>query len=444
MQSFLDWIWRNNYLIGLLAMEACLCSGFPRRERAAAKWLGCTAVLFVVSTFVMQAWEWEGQTIAAGNVVSNVLSCALIAILSVGQMHLCFEIGIWNGIFLMAIADLCQGLSFNLYKIIDTLLLGTAEIAFWGPRSMLTNLIMLLIGCALVHWTFGGKNRLEIKGTRRESMIIILAVIILAANEFFNKYLFVTDPYSNVGSTMIVFRLYDIVFDLVTLYMLYNLIARYTLEMEQTAMQAIARQRSAQYVFSQELFDSINIKSHDLKKQIRYLRREGGAREDLLAELETATDSLNTTFHSGNDALDTVLTEKSMICYRSKIPFACMAGGDGLDFMRDLDIYTLFANLLDNAIEASQGLPEQERSIQVIVKRQGAFLSIHEENYFSGTVREQDGQLLTTKSDSRYHGFGVRSMRQIVEHYDGSISFVNEGNIFKVNILLPIPEDTGD
>lgn len=444
MQSFLDWIWRNNYLIGLLAMETSLCAAFPRKEKAAVKWIACAVVMFVVSTFVMQAWEWEGQTIAAGNVTSNVLSCSLIAILSVGQLCLCFEIGLWNGIFLMTIADLCQGLSFNLYKIADALLLGTAEIAFWGPRSMLLNLIVLLIGCVLVYWAFGGKNRLEVKGTRRENMIIVLAVIVLAANEFFNKYLFVTDPYSNVGSTMIVFRLYDIVFDLVTLYMLYNLIARYTLEMEQTAMQAIARQRSAQYAFSQELLDTINIKSHDLKKQIRYLRREGGAREELLAELETVTDSLNTTFHSGNDALNTVLTEKSMVCYRSGIPFACMASGEGLDFMRDLDIYTLFANLLDNAIEASQGVPAQERSIQVIVKRQGGFLSIHEENYFSGTVREQDGQLLTTKSDRQYHGFGVRSMRQIVDHYDGSLSFVTEGNIFKVNILLPIPEGKGN
>lgn len=444
MQVFLDWIWRNNYLIGLLAMEGSLCAAFPRRERSAVKWIACALVMFAVSTVAMQAWEWEGQTIAAGNIISNVLCCSLIAALSVVQLHLCFEIGVWNGIFLMTIADVCQGLSFNLYKIADALLFGAEPTFAAGPRSVFLNLIVLLLGCLLVYRAFGGKNRLEVKGARRENLIIVLAVIVMAANEFFNKYLFVTDPHSNVGSTMIVFRLYDSVFCLVTLYMLYNLIARYTLEMEQTAMQAIARQRSAQYVFSQELLDTINIKSHDLKKQIKYLRREGVGREELLQELETTTDSLNNTFHSGNDALNTVLTEKSMVCYRNGIPFACMASGEGMDFMRDLDIYTLFANLLDNAIEASQGLPAESRSIQVIVKRQGGFLSIHEENYFSGAVHEQDGQLLTTKSDKQYHGFGVRSMRQIVEHYDGSISFVPEGNIFKVNILLPIPDDKRD
>lgn len=111
---------------------------------------------------------------------------------------------------------------------------------------------------------------------------------------------------------MIVFRLYDIVFGFVTLYMLYNRIARHTQEMEQTAMQAIARQRSAQYAFSQELIDTINIKSHDLKKQIKYLKGTDVAREDALKELETLTDSFDTTFHSCNEALNTVLSEKSI------------------------------------------------------------------------------------------------------------------------------------
>ena len=57
-----------------------------------------------------------------------------------------------------------------------------------------------------------------------------------------------------------------------TLYMMYNLIGWRTLQMEQQAMEAIAEQRRSQYAFSQELIDTINIKSHDLKKQLRYLK----------------------------------------------------------------------------------------------------------------------------------------------------------------------------
>ena len=81
MPTFLDWFWRNNYLIGLLAMEASLCAAFPRKEKALVKWVVCTLVMLIISTVAMQAWEWEGPTIAVENIVSNVLCCTLIAAL---------------------------------------------------------------------------------------------------------------------------------------------------------------------------------------------------------------------------------------------------------------------------------------------------------------------------------------------------------------------------
>ena len=436
----MELFWKNNYAIGLLVMEAILCTTFPRKEKAMIKWIACTMIIFIISTVSMQTWEWKGETIAIGNIISNVLSCILIAVLSIGQLYLCFEISVWNGVFLAFIADTCQGLVFSVYKVAESVLLGEIGTATPGIQSVLLNFGLLLLGCMLLFRAVGIKKCLQIHSSKREKQIIILSAILQVFNKFFNRYLFATDPYVHMGTTMIVFRLYVIMFELITLYMLYNLIARYALEIEQTAIEAIVRQRNAQYAFSQELMDTINIKSHDLKKQIKYLRREDTDREDLLQELETLTDSFDTTVHSSNEALNTVLSEKGMICYRNSIQFSFIANGEGLDFMRDLDIYTLFANLLDNAIEASQLLPPENRSIQIVVKRQEGFLSIHAENYFNGTVHEQDGQLLTIKADKQYHGFGVRSMRQIVEFYDGSITFKTDGNIFKVNILLPIPE----
>ena len=118
-----------------------------------------------------------------------------------------------------------------------------------------------------------------------------------------------------------------------------------------------------------------------------------------------------------------------------------MAGGEGLSFMRDIDIYTLFANLLDNAIEASLKIPPENRCITLAVRRQSAFLSIHISNYFSGKLLEENGELITLKEDHNAHGYGSKSVRQIVEKYDGSLSYRNEDNVFTVNILIPISEE---
>lgn len=113
-----------------------------------------------------------------------------------------------------------------------------------------------------------------------------------------------------------------------------------------------------------------------------------------------------------------------------------------LEFMRELDLYTLFANLLDNAIEASRKLEPSRRSITLAIKCSQGFLSIHQENYFDGKIQRAGPELLTTKADSTAHGFGFQSMSQIVKRYHGIINYKTNEEVFSVNILIPLPENS--
>lgn len=61
-----------------------------------------------------------------------------------------------------------------------------------------------------------------------------------------------------------------------------------------------------------------------------------------------------TLVHTGNDALDAILSEKGLACEQGGIAFRCMADGAAVGFMAPTDIYSLFGNALDNAIEASR------------------------------------------------------------------------------------------
>ena len=49
----------------------------------------------------------------------------------------------------------------------------------------------------------------------------------------------------------------------------------------------------------------------------------------------------------------------------------------------------------------------------------------------------QGGIPLTTKSDKNYHGFGMKSIRQVVEKYGGSLTVNAENDLFRLMILLP-------
>ena len=45
---------------------------------------------------------------------------------------------------------------------------------------------------------------------------------------------------------------------------------------------------------------------------------------------------------------------------------------------------------------------------------------------------------ITTKADTTYHGYGVKSISLIVDKYDGNVSFNVKNEIFNLSILLPL------
>src|SRR5699024_8892122 len=103
------------------------------------------------------------------------------------------------------------------------------------------------------------------------------------------------------------------------------------------------------------------------------------------------------------------------------------------------EIYSLFGNALDNAIEAVLPLEEDRRTISLFVKRAHNMVSIHIENYFSGE-RIFSGDLpVTTKADKEYHGYGMLSMKTVVEKYGGTMAVEIRGDVFCLNLLFPLP-----
>ena len=143
---------------------------------------------------------------------------------------------------------------------------------------------------------------------------------------------------------------------------------------------------------------------------------------------------------TGNDAMDVILTEKSLICERAGIHLTCIADGEQIGFISPTDVYALFGNALDNAIEAVIQLPDPERrNVSLNVHTQGRLLSIHVENYFDGVLTFEDDMPQTSKQDKANHGFGMKSMRLIAERYGGYLTTGTCGEIFHLNILIPVP-----
>ena len=145
---------------------------------------------------------------------------------------------------------------------------------------------------------------------------------------------------------------------------------------------------------------------------------------------------------TGNEALDIIFSEKSLLCLKNDIRLNCMIDGEKLFFMKDVDLYVLFGNVLDNAMEAVEKIESKEkRIISMNVYAENGALKIFTSNYYEGElVINEYGIPNTTKNDKEYHGIGLRSVALIAESYGGKSKIKAEDGIFSLEITIPIPE----
>ncbi len=225
------------------------------------------------------------------------------------------------------------------------------------------------------------------------------------------------------------------------LYLQHGLFQKSAIRQELALLNTLWLQQKEQYALSRENIALINRKCHDMKHQIQALQvslsRE--AREKYFREVEQSIRIYDVQAKTGNEVLDTVLTEKSLLCEDKKIQANCVADGRLLAFMDPVDLYTIFGNALDNAIESVSAIEDPARRIidlQVYGEKQMLVIQIINPVNREITFDAEDFPV-TTKEDNGYHGFGLRSIGHTVKKYGGFMTVKVEDGSFYLRLLLP-------
>jgi sensor histidine kinase regulating citrate/malate metabolism len=212
---------------------------------------------------------------------------------------------------------------------------------------------------------------------------------------------------------------------------------------ELEAVQNALQTQYKQYKQWRDSINLINIKYHDLKHQIEFLRHEKdeAKRDDYLNQMEDEIRAYELQNKTGNSVLDTVLTGKSLYCNKHGITLTTVVDGALLDFLNAMDICSIFGNALDNAIESELKIPTKDkRLIHLTVTKQKSFLFIRFENYYEGSLKYmENGSIATTKREKGFHGYGIKSIQYTVNKYDGAVDINAKNNWFDMQILIPIP-----
>lgn len=185
---------------------------------------------------------------------------------------------------------------------------------------------------------------------------------------------------------------------------------------------------------------------HDVKNNlgvVTALMNDGKYEEaaQFIRDMYSQVSALSPKVVTGDEMLDALISTKLAKITEDGIDFTIDGVADGGFDWKPIDVCTVFANALDNAIEACELLEDEDarfirlefrktRHQRLIILSNSTSQEVDCEKLLSGTVN------MTTKKKRSLHGYGVRNIRRTLEKYGGMMELSCEDGIFTMNMIL--------
>lgn len=219
--------------------------------------------------------------------------------------------------------------------------------------------------------------------------------------------------------------------------------------LEFTEMQLLLQKEanSAEYyemLLSQNENQSILI--HDIKKHLQSIdllnqKKEHDKISAYIGQLLLSSDLKESVRLCENEMLNTILYRYKRQCDSSHISFHADIRHETIDFIADSDLTSLFCNLLDNAFEASCGIPDAFIEINARKRTGTSFIVISVINSSRiNPFADPQGSLVTHKPDKRRHGFGIKSIRKAVNKYHGDMEMYYSEDALTFHTIITLKQ----
>ena len=434
------------FVIEILFSMHLLSFYLPKKKYPVCRYiltiLSCILIAIIFPLFKNVSYSWWYSSI----MFFILFTCCAIS------LYFVYNISIQN-IFLISItAYTSQHLAYQAYNVLTTFLSIEEKLSFisYGNIPLNVNitylniisfsilLIVYVIIYTIVFVIFNERiNKDEAKISNFS--IVLISGLILLIDIIINSIIIYSDKFKGKEVSIII-CVYNILCCLMVLFLLFNILNIKQLKTELTITSQLLNKAEEQYKQNKENVDLINIKCHDLKHQIRNFGNKANISNETVKELENIINIYDSNIKTNNDALDLILTEKSLLCQKKNINLKCFADCSKLNFITEADLYSLFGNMIDNAIEAVTKIEDvNKRSISLIVRNALSCTSIFISNYYEGKIiLDNNGMPKTTKANNGYHGYGLKSIKLIVDKYDGDFKIDIKDSIFMIQILFTV------
>lgn len=269
--------------------------------------------------------------------------------------------------------------------------------------------------------------------------LIIIALSMLLVNVFLNaivSHKFITN-FDKVF--LIVYTIYDTVCAIFIISILIISMSNANLKNELKMIQLLWEKDKNVYRIKKNKMDALAMMCHDLRHRLQSLSLRVDNKEEI-KKLENKLSMYVADFKTGNEVMDIILSDTEMYCKEHKIDFVFIGDGELLNFISESDLYSLFDNILHNAMEATEKIKdEEERFIYLSIKQKGDLIHALIENSVEDTstiVFDEEGLPISTSKNTNVHGYGMKSIKIITENYGGNINISVNKNKFKIDLIF--------
>ena len=369
---------------------------------------------------------------ARGKIVVNTLTFVVIHLVIFGVCYrISWKSALFQSILLAAITSACE---FLVIFIPYIRIIPDNTIAMTSSQSLILTFaskLLYLIGIMIISRVFCKKQK-NVQATSLGLLsipILTVIIIMLVMKVNTTSHLLPLVCFILIIMNIIIFAINQ------------KLMIMETEKAELEAQQLKEKFDYDEYMMLKENNQQASILNHDFKEHI-------GALSSLIgADNETAQEYIKSICgkfsqpkfieYSDNKILNVLLSKKKEECENQNIQFLIDPIRAELSFFNDMDIVTIFSNLINNAMESCAHSSEKKIYLNIHTENQN-FIVIKIENTSDIEPIVINGRLKTHKDNAKLHGIGMNSISRALSAYNGSLDwkYNKEQKIFSTTIII--------
>lgn len=371
--------------------------------------------------------SWGNGTI---DVAGYLLIFASLLLLSAASVWAVFSTSVWTAFFCSSAGYTAQGFATGVQGVLR----GTARLTQIESLATIPDDLVLLvtyIGFYLLFVRPVRKGRLELVADRRMLPAFGMCILAVIGLDVLLKQL---GSQGIATSTVLALRCVHLAFCAFLLAFEYRSLVGSRLEIEAAVDRHILEERSRQYEESRLSIEAVNRRMHDIVRSTTEAARQMGALNnpqvnELLVQMVSEVNHYDAIIRTGNEALDTVLTEKSLVCESNGMSLSPIADGEALANLGPAEIYVLVGGVLDLMIGQVRRVSDpSRRDVSFIVRRRESMVTITVQGY---EAKREEGE----RGDA--HRELDRLARRVVDAHRGSVSSSAERDTRLIVVSLP-------